>query len=150
MSRCSYVTSLSSYVQMSFIATFLSSCSILTSTAVSPIYCTESANLFPASWTTLICSSAWAFHVLTSFCLVSMFARNPAWPRTLATTCSRKLCTSWICEFTNVWHWYTSWHQPQILAKRSVIEAEPCYKECCKSLLRCPSWACVSWASACN
>jgi hypothetical protein len=59
-------------------ATFLSSWSILTSAAVYPIYSTLSANVLPATWTTLIYSSAFVCHLPISFYLASTLCKNDA------------------------------------------------------------------------
>ena len=100
ISLCSCVMSPSVYFKIAFMATTLSSWSTLTISAVSLIYRTLSSSVLPADWTTLIYCSAFYYQSQIDFCLVSTFCTNAAWPLMFATTCSKKLCTSWTWECT--------------------------------------------------
>ena len=133
---------------MFFTATFLSSCSSLTSTAVSPIYRTLSSSAFPAVYTVLIYSSACSFQVLSILCFLTWSVIWAAWFFIFPTTWDWKWLISWIYVLTVCWQLYTSWHHLPNISKRSVMVAVPYSKACLISLRRCPSLASVSWARA--
>jgi hypothetical protein len=74
----SYVISPCIVFHNSFSAAFLSCCSNLTSTAVSPISVTLFSRALPAVCTALICSYASACHANAAFCFVRTFCTNAA------------------------------------------------------------------------
>jgi hypothetical protein len=76
ISCCNLVMSSLSWLQTSFTATFLVSCSCLASTVASPIYRTLSSSAFPAVCTVLIDSSACSYHVL---CALDFMTRSVIW-----------------------------------------------------------------------
>jgi hypothetical protein len=86
ISSYSFVMSSFSYFHRSFMATFLSSCCSLTSTAVSPIYRTLSSRAFPAVYTILIYSSAYSCQVLVARDFTTRSVTWAAWFLRFSTT----------------------------------------------------------------